>query len=83
MTTLIAMYGSDECKGRCDAHCYEAKEPECDCVCGGRNHGKGLDQAIANTRQLAETMMKEYAASHNLKEWRGEVSDEVRQLKLF
>ena len=39
MTTLIAVYDNDGCKGRCDARCYEAREPHCDCVCGGRNHG--------------------------------------------
>lgn len=27
--------------GRCDARCYNAKHPECDCICGGANHGKG------------------------------------------
>ena len=51
MTTLIAVYASDGCGGRCDAKCYNAEHPRCDCVCGGRNHGKGLRQAIDNTRE--------------------------------
>ena len=49
MTTLIAVYNNDGCKGRCDARCYEACEPHCDCVCGGRNHGAGLERAVENT----------------------------------
>ena len=49
MTTLIAVYNSEGCVGRCDAKCYEAQEPECDCICGARNHGAGLQQAIENT----------------------------------
>ncbi len=83
MTTLLAVYGSDGYEGRCDARCYDAKEPECDCVCGGRNHGAGLKQAVENTRQMAETMLNQYAAEHNLKNWHGEVSDDVWQLPLF
>ena len=52
MTTLIAVYDGDgRCVGRCDAKCYNAEEPECQCVCGGRNHGKGLQQALDNTRE--------------------------------
>ncbi len=39
MTTAIAVYDSDGLVGRCDARCHEAREPECDCICGGRLHG--------------------------------------------
>ena len=53
MTTLIAVYNSEGRVGRCDARCYEAAEPDCDCICGGRNHGAGREQAIDNTRELA------------------------------
>jgi len=33
---------------RCDASCYEAKSPasECQCACGGENHGIGRERAI-------------------------------------
>lgn len=27
---------------RCDAKCYNAKEPKCNCICGGRNHGNKI-----------------------------------------
>ncbi|MEP0805851.1 MAG: hypothetical protein HRF47_10190 [Chloroflexota bacterium] len=68
MTTLIAVYNSDGCVGRCDAKCYEAHEPRCECVCGGRNHGAGLKQAVESTRELADTLMQEYAKTHNMRE---------------
>lgn len=54
MTTLIAVFNSDKCVGRCDAKCYDAEEPDCDCICGGRNHGAGQQQARENTRELGE-----------------------------
>ena len=55
MSTLIAVYNSEGCVGRCDGRCYDATEPECDCICGGRNHGVGLGQALANTEDLVHT----------------------------
>ena len=53
MTTLMAVYNSDGCVGRCDARCYQATHAECDCICGGRNHGQGLRQAQENTADMA------------------------------
>lgn len=73
MTTLIAVCGGDGCEGRCDARCYNAREPHCDCVCGGRNHGAGLKQAVENTRQMAADWMQEYTRLHQLREARWEV----------
>lgn len=49
MTTLMAVYDADSCAGQCDAECYDATEPGCGCICGGRNHGARLPQAIRNT----------------------------------
>lgn len=40
MTTLISVGNSEG--------------GECDCVCGGRNHGVGLKAAVDNTRELGE-----------------------------
>lgn len=51
MTTLITV-GNSEGERRCDARCYEATGPRCDCVCGGRNHGAGVKQAIDNTCEM-------------------------------
>lgn len=63
MTTLIAVYNSEGCAGRCDARCYDAAEPECECICGGRNHGAGKQQALDNTRELAESWIEQARAS--------------------
>jgi hypothetical protein len=54
MTTLISYQSSGGEQGRCDAKCYNAQEPECDCICGGSNHGAGREQAIENTRERAQ-----------------------------
>lgn len=63
MTTLIAVYNSEGCVGRCDARCYDAAEPDCDCICAGRNHGAGKQQAMDNTRELAESWIEQARAS--------------------
>jgi len=55
MATLIVVYNSSGCVGRCDARCYNARHGRCDCICGGKNHGAGLSQALLNTQSLAET----------------------------
>jgi hypothetical protein len=52
MTTVLAVYNSDGCVGRCDAKCHDASTPDCDCICGGRNHGVGHTRAVTNTRAM-------------------------------
>ena len=54
MTTLISWQSTGGEAGRCDAKCYDAREPDCDCICGRRNHGAGREQALDNTRDLAQ-----------------------------
>ena len=71
--TLIAVYksGGDKgaaCVGRCDARCYEASEPHCDCICGGRNHGAGQQRAMDNTRDMCERWIENYEKKHELKD---------------
>jgi len=51
MTTLVAVYNSDGCIGRCDARCYEAKNAKCHCICGGRNHSAGKQRARENVAE--------------------------------
>lgn len=52
MATLIEYRdGQGKVAGRCDAKCYNAKGPTCKCVCGGVNHGVGIDEAIQNTHE--------------------------------
>ena len=67
MTTVIAVYSKQGCIGRCDARCHEAGNPECDCICGGRNHGVGIEKAIANNHErvgLAPEDLSRFAELH-------------------
>lgn len=81
--TLIAVYTSEGCIGRCDAKCHEAQEPSCDCICGGMNHGAGVQQAIDNTRVHAEVMIEKYAGAKGLQAFRAELGQAVAQLSLW
>lgn len=84
MTTLIAVYTSDGCIGRCDAKCYNATSPGCECVCGGKNHGAGLTQAVDNTKMLADQWLKDYTESKGLDTWTAEIpAKDPIQLPLF
>lgn len=57
---LIEVRNSDGVVGRCDAKCYTAKTPKCECICGGMNHGAGESNAIDNTREYAEEWIEAY-----------------------
>jgi len=59
VTTLISYQSSGGDQGRCDAKCYDASEPDCDCICGGMNHGAGKEQALDNTREMAEEWVRQ------------------------
>ncbi|MEU4513218.1 hypothetical protein AB0G05_27290 [Nonomuraea wenchangensis] len=52
MSTLLAVIRPGGRTQRCDARCYDAHEAECECVCGGLNHGAGFHTALENTRRL-------------------------------
>ena len=58
MTALITAYTAGGCVGRCDAKCYNAWGPECHCICQGANHGTGKQEAIDNTREMAESWLE-------------------------
>jgi len=76
VTTLIAVYTSSGCVGRCDAKCYGADPGPCDCICQGKNHAAGRAQAAANTRELA----RQWVHAAELKEGRklfGGICDEL------
>jgi hypothetical protein len=64
--TLIHVGNSSGTVGRCDAKCYLAQDEHCDCICGGRNHGKGLRKAMDNTREHAKKIL---AAHPEAKAW--------------
>ena len=44
----------------CDTKCYDALEPVCDCICGGRNHGIGLKKALELTIEKKDLYKKMY-----------------------
>jgi len=48
-TIIIAKNKNGVITGRCDASCYNAKSKKCTCVCGGDNHGRGINSAILYT----------------------------------
>ena len=58
MTLIEVRNGSGQITGRCDARCYDAHEPECDCICGGKNHGAGLRNAVSNTEEMAPELLQ-------------------------
>jgi len=55
---LIEVRNSDGVIGRCDARCYDAGKPECDCCCGGINHGVGRKRAMDHTRGITEAALR-------------------------
>ena len=61
MTTMITVCSSDGCEGLCDTRCHDAVTPECDCVCGGLNHGVVFEQAVEKKRALFEQMAQSFA----------------------
>jgi hypothetical protein len=84
MVTLIT-FGNSVGTRRCDARCHDATEPNCDCICGGRNHGVGLEQAERNTRELCDEWVNDYCRANNLDpaDFRVFVGEGVRQGDLF
>lgn len=83
MATLIAIYSGRHCIGRCDAKCYAAKPGPCDCICGGKNHAAGIDQALDNTRDHCQEWLAIYAKEKGLAHYTSEVSNEAFQSRLF
>lgn len=79
MATLISIYNAQGLVGRCDARCYDAREPECDCVCGGQNHGRGFRQAQENTRTLAPTWIPAYTRRKRIQNAQVVLGEQVEQ----
>jgi len=61
MSTLIAIYDAAGCIARCDARCYSATDPHCDCICRGANHGKGYRAAALHTATAGKLIVEAYA----------------------
>lgn len=50
MSTLSAVYNSEDLVGRCDTNCHQAQSAGCVCICGGVNHGVGHDRGAREVR---------------------------------
>ena len=83
MTTLIAVHTSQGLAGRCDAKCYDATCTVCECVCAGRNHGKGRERAIENTRVLAPHWIETYTTQKGLTDFTTELHMECQHPTLW
>ncbi len=57
MTTLITRSTSRGTR-RCDGLCHNATGKKCRCVCGGKNHGVGENQAVINTADMAQELLQ-------------------------
>jgi len=55
MTVLISQRTATG-ERRCDERCYNAKGKKCSCVCGGINHGVGIEQAYKNTQEMLDAL---------------------------
>jgi len=80
MTTLIAVYNSDGCIGRCDAKCHNAKGAKCTCVCGGKNHGIGAASARASGWEIPQEDIEVWIQAGDPE---GNGHRVIRQLGLF
>lgn len=73
--TLISLYNSEGCIGRCDAKCYNAKDPHCNCICGGKNHGAGKHKALQNCQNYLIEELKKIGQI--------ELANQLKQPELF
>ncbi len=64
MSTLMSTGNSSGETGRCDAKCYDAKGPDCNCCCGGRNHGAGYQKAVENIEAYIDNMIQDWQVTH-------------------
>jgi hypothetical protein len=64
---LIEIKNGNKVMGRCDARCYNAKHANCNCICKGKNHGKGYEQGVENTKQILKEFAGEEATKPKMK----------------
>lgn len=66
MTVLLEIRQGDRVIRRCDERCYYSLSRCCSCVCGGYNHGAGLEIARELTRRWAPFMVAEFVEWQDL-----------------
>lgn len=77
MPDLIKVYDSDGKEiGKCGYSCYAATKPECNCICGGKNHGIGFKAAMAQAAEITEAIIKKAEDGTD-------VRNEAKDLKLI
>ena len=55
MATVLEARSSDgSLIGRCGAKCHTAKGKKCKCICAGKNHGQGFEQALENSEEFRQ-----------------------------
>jgi len=53
MASLVSLHAkSGKCLAVCNALCYAGTGDRCNCLCGGINHGVGLQTAAAQTLSM-------------------------------
>lgn len=57
MAAILTVTTAEHGTRRCDAACHYARDVKCECVCGGRFHGKGL------TGELVDAVLAEGATA--------------------
>ena len=62
---LIEVKDGHKLIGRCDAKCYDAADDRCVCICCGKNHRKGLKQALENTKENGEQWLDDFCRNRN------------------
>lgn len=83
MSCLIYASDGEKCIGKCDANCYNATHPVCDCICRGMNHGVGLKKATENTQRYADEWIEKYSKEKNIAPKNVTVNQDIYQLSLF
>lgn len=47
----------------CNSRCYNAKHPNCVCICSGTNHSVGLQKAMGQSAKVTEAIAQETGAT--------------------
>lgn len=87
MSSLLTVINHRGPQAHCGSACYNATSPQCDCVCGGENHGRGFAAAdlhtAINAQRLAQTFARtrpELQLSHYIRNGK---SYPIHQLTMF
>jgi len=62
MTALFTIWTNDGRRSACDEPCYNAYDAHCSCVCGGRNHGLGIQRAAQQTARFLPQWVQDLAS---------------------